>query len=164
MLQFMTECSNYKPQPGSTNFNVAGSFMLPVQHYASGASMWVMATDEEYGPHSPFGGCDGCSGSIIVKSSTEYSKTNDYYMIGQFSRFIRRGAVNYEITEGINGSVLTSTQFYVIAAKNPDGSWAVVFLNNNGKDEDVVLQLGEGMPVWQGVVPNAAVVTWQLPA
>ena len=164
MLQFMTECSNYKPQAGTYNFNVANAFMPPVQHWASGASMWVMATDEMYGPHSPFGGCDGCSGSIIVKSTTEYTKTNDYYMVGHFSRFIRRGAVNYAVKQGISGSVLTPTQFYVVAAKNPDNSWAVVFMNNMAQDEEVVLQFGDGQPMWQGVIPNATLVTWVLPA
>ena len=162
-LQFMTECSNYKPQAGSNNFKVATSFMLPVQHWASGASMWVMATDENYGPHSPFGGCDGCSGSIIVHSKTNYTKTNDYYMVGQFSRFIRRGAINYAVEQGIQGSVLTPTQFYVIAAKNPDGSWAVVFMNNAGEDKDVALRIGDDA-IWEGVVANATVTTWVLPA
>ena len=163
-LQFMTECSNYLPQPGSIDFEVASNFIPPVQHGASGAAMWVMATDTNYGPHSPYGGCAGCLGSIIVNSSSTYTRTNDYYMLGHFSRFIRRGAVNYNVLQGNEGSALEDNQFYVLAAKNPDGSWAVVFMNNWGGDQDVVLQFtGEG-DVWQGVVPNATVVTWLLPA
>lgn len=164
MLQFMTECSNYKPQPGALNFEVANSFIPPVQHWASGAAMWVMATDATYGPHSPYGGCAGCSGSIIVNSTTSYTKTNDYYMVGQFSRFIRRGAINYDVIQGNSGSALTDTQFYAIAARNPDQSWAVVFMNNYGQDEEVVLQFTDGGPIWQGVIPNSTVVTWLLPA
>ncbi len=39
-LQFMTECSNYLPGAGSVNFEVAQNFIPPVQHGASGASMW----------------------------------------------------------------------------------------------------------------------------
>jgi O-glycosyl hydrolase len=164
MLQFMTECSNYKPQAGTHNFQVGYSFIPPIQHWASGATMWVMATDASYGPHSPFGGCDGCSGSIIVNSSRNYTKTHDYYMIGQFSRFIRRGAVNYHILSGNEGSVLTNTQFWVLAAENPDRSWAVVFMNNYLEDQKVSLQFtGDGL-VWEGVVPNATVTTWQIPA
>ena len=163
-LQFMTECSNYLPQEGSFNFEVASNFIPPVQHGASAAAMWVMSTDTEYGPHSPYGGCAGCLGSIIVNSSTTYTKTNDYYMIGQFSRFIRRGAVNYNVIHGNAGSALMETQFYTMAAKNPDGSWAVVLMNNYGTDQTVALQFTDSSHVWQGTIPNATVVTWLLPA
>ena len=163
MLQFMTECSNYKPQAGAPNFEVATSFIPPVQNWASGASMWVMGTDTGYGPHSAYGGCDGCSGSIIVNSSTTYTKTNDYYMIGQFSRFIRRGAVNYNILEGNYGSALTESQFWSISVKNPDGSWVVVFMNNYA-DQEVILQFTGGESTWKGSVPNSTVTTWLLPA
>lgn len=161
--QFMTECSNYLPQAGSINFAVATSFIPPVQHGASGAAMWVMATDTEYGPHSPYGGCAGCLGSIIVNSSTTFTKTNDYYMVGQFSRFVRRGAINYNVVAGIEGNALTTNQFYVMAVKNPDGSWAVIFMNNAGSDQEVVLSFTGGGNVWQGTVPNSTVTTWLLP-
>ena len=162
--QFMTECSNYLPEDGSINFAVASNFIAPVRHGASGASMWVMATDPDYGPHSPYGGCDACLGSIIVHSSTRYTKTNDYYMVGQFSRFIRRGAVNYKVLLGVEGNALDPTQFDLIAVKNPDMSWSVVFMNNWGSDQDVVLSFTEGGFEWEGTIPNATVVTWLLPS
>jgi glucosylceramidase len=164
--QFMTECANYKPQPGTWNFQVAKSFMLSIANGASGATMWVMATDPYYGPRIPHAGCDGCQGSIIVNSSSSYMKTNDYYMIGQFSRFIRRGATNFAISDGGNeGESLGDRQFYAIAAQNLDGSWVVVFMNNYGRDKNVVLQFtGEEDFIWQGVIPNGTVVTWLLPS
>lgn len=161
--QFMTECSTYLPQAGTWNFGVAQNFMGPVRHGASGASMWVMATDPDYGPHSPYGGCAGCLGSIIVNSSTTYTKTNDYYLIGQFSRFIRRGAVNHRVLRGNEGTTLDASQFEVIATQNPDKGWAVVFMNNFGSDQDIHLEFTEGHS-WQGVVPNGTVVTWLLPS
>lgn len=37
LLQFMTECTTYLPQPGSLNFGVAMNFIEPVRHGASGA-------------------------------------------------------------------------------------------------------------------------------
>lgn len=162
-LQFMTECSNYLPS--GVNFEVAQNFIPPVQHGASGAAMWVMATDPDYGPHSPYGGCAGCLGSIIVNSSTTYTKTNDYYMVGQFSRFVRRGAINYQVLQGNEGSALTSNQFYVMAVQNPDLSWAVIFMNNYGSDQDVVLSFsGESGEFWEGTVPSGTVTTWLIPS
>lgn len=151
-LQFMTECSSYRPGPGSIDFHVAQNFIKPVQHGASGASMWVLGTNAAAGPSSPYGGCDGCYGSIIVNSSTTYTKTHDYYMIGQFSRFVRRGAVNHKILEGISGGITDwGQQFWIIATKNPDKSWAVIFMNYTPNDEDVVLSFTEGNDqLWEG--------------
>ena len=163
-LQFMTECSNYLPEVGIPNFSVASNFIPPVRYGASGASMWVMATDPDYGPHSPYGGCAGCLGSIIVNSSTTYTKTNDYYMVGQFSRFIRRGAVNYKVLTGVEGTALDPGQFDIIAVKNPDMGWAIVFMNNWGSDQDVVISFTEGGFEWEGTIPNSTVTTWLLPS
>ena len=162
-LQFMTECSNYLPEVGTANFAVASNFLTPVRFGASGAAMWVMATNPTYGPHSPYGGCAGCLGSIVVNSSTVYTRTNDYYMVGQLSRFIRRGAVNYKVLSGFEGSALDAKQFDVIAVRNPDGGWAVVFMNRWGQDQDVVVTFeGSGLQ-WEGTVPNSTVTTWLIP-
>ncbi|TKA70751.1 hypothetical protein B0A55_08832, partial [Friedmanniomyces simplex] len=164
-LQFMTECSNYLPGAGSVNFEVAQNFIPRVQHGASGASMWVLGVNSDFGPHSPYGGCAGCLGSITVNSSTTYTKTNDYYMVGQFSRFVRRGAVNYQVLQGNEGNGLTSTQFYIMAVQNPDHSWAVIFMNNLDSDQEVVLSFSaHSGQFWEGTVPKATVTTWLLPS
>jgi len=126
----------------------------------------VLATDEDFGPHSPYGGCAGCLGSIVVNSSTTYRRTNDYYMVGQFSRFVRRGAVNHKVLQGNEGSAATSNQFYVMAVQNPDQSWAVIFMNNYGSDQDVVLSFaGQNGTArfWEGVVPKSTVYESILP-
>ncbi|EXJ68514.1 uncharacterized protein A1O5_08307 [Cladophialophora psammophila CBS 110553] len=164
-LQFMTECSNYLPQSGSWNFEVASNFIPPVTHGASAAAMWVMATDQEYGPHSPYGGCAGYQGSVIVNSSTQYTLTNDYYMVGQFSRFVRRGSVSYRILgDGNEGDARQDNQFYTMTVRNPDSSWAVIMTNNIGSDQDVVVGFNNSeTDMWQGTVPNATVVPWLLP-
>ncbi len=125
----------------------------------------VLATNPDFGPHSPYGGCAGCLGSIIVNSSTTYTKTNDYYMIGQFSRFVRRGATNYPVVQGNEGNALTSNQLYIMAVQNPDKSWAVIFMNNLVSDQEVVLSFtGNGGQYWQGTVPKTTVTTWLLPS
>jgi glucosylceramidase len=126
--------------------------------------MWVMATDPNYGPHSPYGGCDGCLGSIIVNSSTIYTKTNDYYMIGQFSRFIRRGSVIHRVTNGTQGTNGDSNQFLILAAHNPDQSWAIVFMNNLNSTQNVRLSFTQAGHSWEGAIPNSTVVTWLIPS
>lgn len=163
--QFMTECSNTAATVGSTNYWVAQNFIPSVQHGASGASMWVMATDENFGPRSPYGGCDTCLPSIFVNSSSHYEKTIDYYMIGHFSRFIRRGAINHQVVTGnTGGGTDWSSQFWILAEQNPDGGWAVVMMNNNPDDQLVTLSFIGSQSVWEGTVPAQTVVTWMLPS
>lgn len=164
LLQVMSECITYLPKTGDYNYQVPINFMLPLQNYAAGGTMWVMATNPDYGPHTQDGGCAGCKGSIVVNSDGTYTKTQDYYMVGQFSRFIRRGAVYYDVTEGNEGSLSQeSSQFFVISVKNPDGSWAVVFMNNLDDDQDVNINFTGGEQSWSGTVPAKTVMTWLLP-
>lgn len=160
----MTECSSYLPQTGTVDWQVVNAFMPAIQHGASGANMWVLATNPEYGPHSPYGGCAGCEGAIIVNSSTSYTKTQNYYMVGQFSRFIRRGAIAHKIIQGNEGNHLTPNQFNGFAARNPDGSWAVVFVNNLNRTENVRLEFTGSSHVWEGQVPNSTTTTWLIPS
>ncbi|KAI7240520.1 hypothetical protein KC330_g1263 [Hortaea werneckii] len=164
-VQFMTECSNTGATAGSTNYWVAQNFIPAVQHGASGASMWVMATNEDFGPRSPYGGCETCLPSIFVNSSSHYEKTIDYYMIGHFSRFIRRGAINHQVVSGNTGTGTSwSSQFWILAERNPDGGWAVVMMNNKPDDQLVTLSFIGSLNVWEGTVPAETVVTWMLPS
>ena len=163
--QFMTECSNTGADVGTTNYWVAQNFIPAVQHGASGASMWVMATDENFGPRSPYGGCDTCYPSIFVNGSSHYEKTHDYYMIGHFSRFIRKGAVNHEILSGNSGKGTDwNSQFWILAEQNPDQSWAIVLMNSNPDDYVVKVSFEDSSSVWEGTVPAQAMVTWLLPS
>lgn len=82
----------------------------------------IIATDELYGLYSLFRGYNGCLGSTIVKLATEYTKTNNYYIVRHFLRFIQQGAVNYIIAERISRSVLILNQLYITTAKNLDNS------------------------------------------
>lgn len=85
-------------------------------------------------------------------------------MVGQFSRFIRRGSTNYKIIKGNEGNHLTPNQFNALAARNPDNSWAIVFVNNMNRTENVRIAFTESGTVWEGVVANATVTTWILPS
>lgn len=144
-LQFKTEFSNYLPQSGTWNFDVASNFIPPVPHGVPAAAVWVMATDQNYGPHSPYGGCAGCQGSVMVNSTTQDTLTNDFYMVGQFSRFVRSGSVNCRMLgEGNEGDAEGDNQFYTLAVRNPDSSWDVVTMDNIGSDQDVVVSFNSG--------------------
>ncbi|KAH9821955.1 glycoside hydrolase family 30 protein, partial [Teratosphaeria destructans] len=164
--QFMTECANTRVVVGEANFWVAQNFIPSVNNGSSGGIYWVMGTDPDFGPRSPYGGCATCYPMIIVNSSTVYTKTHDYYMVGHFSRFIRRGAVNHKVvTPQVGASMDYGAQFWTTASQNPDGSWVVVFLNGFPRDnQDVTLQFSATNLTWRGTIPASTVVTWLLPA
>ncbi|KAK3088980.1 hypothetical protein LTR53_019813, partial [Teratosphaeriaceae sp. CCFEE 6253] len=52
-----------------------------------------------------------------------------------------------------------------MAVRNPDQSWAVIFMNNMPDDQEIVLSFSaESGQYWEGVVPRASVTTWLIPS
>jgi glucosylceramidase len=85
---------------------------------------WNILLDEKGGPNHVGNFCfapvhaDTRTGKLIY--------TNAYYYIGHFSKFIRPGAKRI-------GASSSRTQLQTTAFKNPDGSIAVVVMNNADK-------------------------------
>lgn len=90
-----------------------------------GFTDWNILLDEKGGPNHVGNFCfapvhaDTRSGQLIY--------TNAYYYIGHFSKFIQPGAKR--ITVSPSRSQLLATGF-----KNPDGTLAVIVMNNSNKD------------------------------
>jgi glucosylceramidase len=59
-----------------------------------------------------------------------------YYALAQFSRYLRPGAVRIGVVNGLAGIMAT-------AVRNPDGSLAVVLLNQGEEAVDYALQVGD---------------------
>ncbi|RFU29397.1 hypothetical protein B7463_g6919, partial [Scytalidium lignicola] len=156
-IQYMTECWT---SPTNTWYSTADFVMGPLQNWASGSIAWTMASSTTYGPHLP-GGCTTCRGlvSIDIEQGT-YVKTLDYYLIGQFSRFIPRGAIALNTTGSYDfgGGAKLEAQAFV----NPDQSRTVVIQNNFGNGIYVTVTMGSG-EVWKGPVYGKSLTTWVLP-
>ncbi len=97
---------------------------------------WNVLLDETGGPNHVGNFCfapviaDTRAGKLIY--------TNAYYYIGQFSKFIRPGA--RRIAASANRDALQTTAF-----RNPDGSVAVVVMNQTDKPQDFQLWItGQG--------------------
>ena len=71
--------------------------------------------------------CDSQSGGLLLRPS--------YYVIGQFSKFIKRGAV-------VAGCSKAWSDVDVLAARNPGGEYVVVAINNGGEKNGIV-HIGE---------------------
>lgn len=160
VAQYMTECWT-SPQTG---WSQAADFTMgPLQNWAAGAIAWTLGTDTNYGPHlSGSGPCDTCRGLFTVDTAAgTYEFTIDYYMLGQFSKFIPRGAT---VLSGTGSYTYSSGQgVQSVATVNPDGSRTVVIENKFDNDVYVTLTTSSG-ETWSGNIYTESVVTWLLPA
>lgn len=116
---------------------------------------WVVLLDENRkpnrGPHfaSPT--------SIVINSETlEITYRFDYYMYGQFMKYIERGAVRLASTVG--GRLFDTTVF-----RNPGGELVLVAANAEPREKRFTVQCGAYH--FRAEVPGKAVVTycWHLP-
>ena len=156
----MTECWTSK----TTNWSQAADFTIgPLQNWASGALAWTLAADTKYGPHlSGSGSCTTCRGLVVVDTDASiYNFSIDYYMIGQFSKFMPKGATVLAGTGSYTYNDDTGLQS--VSSLNPDGSKTVVIVNKFSNDIYVTVTFKSG-PKWSGRVYQKSVVTWTLPA
>ncbi|KAJ9137085.1 Glycoside hydrolase family 30 protein [Pleurostoma richardsiae] len=159
IAQYMTECWT-SPQTG---WSQAADFTMgPLQNWAQGAMAWTLGSDTSYGPHlSGDGACTTCRGLVVVDTTANsYSFAIDYYMIGQFSKFIPKGATVLSGTGSYSYSDGTGLQS--VATLNPDGTRTVVI--ENKFSNDVYVTLTAATETWSGRVYENSVVTWVLPA
>jgi O-glycosyl hydrolase len=131
-----------------------------MQNYAAGAIAWTLATDTNYDPHLP-GGCTTCRGLVEVDTSAgTYSKTLDYYFIGQFSRFVPRGAIALSTTGSYDYG--NGDKIEVAAFLNPDSSRTIVIQNGFGNPVYLTVTFNSG-ETWSGPLYTESLTTWILP-
>lgn len=154
--QYMTECWLHLDS-GENFFDLPGFMTGPLQNYASGALAWTLGGSTNYDVSNRWG-CGQCSGPIQVdRAARKYVKTQDYYTLGQFSKFVKKGAVylsgsgSYTYNDGTG---MEATHFL-----NANGQRVVVLLNKLGNDAHVQLNFDSG-DAWYGLVPNRSVTTW----
>ena len=138
--------------------------MGPMQNWAWGSVAWTLATNTDDGPclDTP-GACCTCTGLVVVNTTAgTYNFTTDYYMMGQFSKFMPRGATVLAST-GSNTNATTGFGVESVASLNPDGTRSVVIENKFTNDVYITLTTKSG-ETWSGLVETESVTTWILPA
>jgi len=158
--QYMTECWTHIQDEGF--FELPEFITGPLQNYASGALAWTVGGSTKFDVSWP-SGCGQCSGLIQVdRSAGTYQKTQDYYNVGQFSKFVRKGAVALSGSGSYtwpDGTGVQATQY-----RNPDGSRVVVMVNKIYNDLKQTQVTFSGGDVWHGLLPARSVTTWIIPA
>lgn len=128
---------------GEWNYNFASCliddfksiFMQTLERYNKGVTLWNMVLDDKKGPYSPqAGSCKTCYGAVEVSSSTYkvIDRKTHYYNIAHTSKVIRYGAVR------IGTSGYSKSGIMYQAYLNPDGSYAIIILNEGGSEQQLV--------------------------
>ena len=122
---WFTECSG---GGWATNFasnmawNIENVFISSINYFAKGVLMWNLALDDNDGPTN--GGCMNCRGVITIHEDGTYTRNEEYYFIGHFSKFVNRGAERIKLES-------SRTDLIATAFKNPNGELVVVMHNKS---------------------------------
>jgi len=135
---------------GST-FGARGALKI-VDYFRNGASSynaWVTMIDDKGGPNNgPF---EASKTSITLDSGRMETQYHfDYYMYGQFMKFIQRGAVRL-------GTASEAGAREAVAFRNPDGTIVVIAVNPDGNQQTLRVDAGFGNAVF--TMPSASVAS-----
>jgi O-glycosyl hydrolase len=141
-----------------SKFGVAG--MYDIQHYflngAQSYVYWVTMSTQTPNEHNqgPYNAIGRLSPTMLIQKdgdSPEWIINADYYLLGQFSRFIRPGAIRIDCDFG------TPTSLTAVAFQNPDASIAAVLVNQTNEEQPFQISLHEKF--YGASVPEKAVAT-----
>lgn len=137
-----TECSGGLWQKDRAFEQTAELVIGTTRNWARSVVLWGLALDPKGNPHA--GGCDKCRGVITVDGATKpasFTPTVDYYVLGQASKFVVRGArriaTNEVAVKGLQN----------VAFQNPDGSIALLVLNEGPAASVTVVSEGRAATV-----------------
>jgi glucosylceramidase len=105
-----------------------------LNNWVDGWVDWNMVLDRQGGPNWFKNWC--VAPIIVDPDNDEVYFTPLYYVMAHFSKYIRPGAKSIGLEK-------TDDSFIATAAKNPDGSIAVVVFNEEKEDKHFTLALGE---------------------
>lgn len=136
-----TECSGGTWE-GDDQAGFAGAMGLVVnasRNWAKGVIRWNMALDQNNGPTN--NGCDTCRGVVTVAPDATgkytYTKTVDYWALGQASKFVHPGA------RRVASNTFGAGDLQDVAFVNRDGSNAVVVFNAGATARDFQVNWGD---------------------
>ncbi|WP_163010895.1 ricin-type beta-trefoil lectin domain protein [Streptomyces dangxiongensis] len=145
---YESECST---GPGIAPMNATQLALESTSNWASGALLWNLALDANGGPKMGEG-CNGCTGLVTIDQSTGKVTYNDnYYQLGQFSKFVVPGATRIGSTDG--GGIWSQ------AYRNPDGGEVAVAYNTNSSRTDFTVTWN-GSGSFSYTLPAHATVTF----
>jgi glucosylceramidase len=116
-------------------YRYARDMIGTMNNWVDGWIDWNMVLNRQGGPNWAQNWC--LAPVIVDPDADEVYFTPLYYTMSHFSRYIRPGAVRI-------GHSQTDDSIRLTAAENPDGSIAVVILNEEDEEKQINLNLGNG--------------------
>ncbi len=121
-----------------------------MRNWASGILFYNLALNEHHGPQN--NGCKDCRGVITVYSKTGQTiRTEEYFALGHFGKFVRPGAYRVFSTE------MPAHQIYNVAFYR-EGQYTVVVMNE-ARHAQRVSVVSEAH-IFSYTLPSEAVVTF----
>ena len=138
-----------------------GDFYWHFKNVLFGASLnwakvileWNLANNSSIGPHTP-GGCNTCQGAVTINNSTSYNYNLSYYLVGQFSKFVKSGAIR--LSTSVAGANVLSTAF-----QNTDGTIVTLVYNMNSSSQTFKIVSGTQSFVYTLPGSTVASFVWQ---
>ncbi|HEY7487231.1 MAG TPA: glycoside hydrolase family 30 beta sandwich domain-containing protein [Streptosporangiaceae bacterium] len=156
---YFTECSGSVSQNPATTFpdtlhwQTANLTVGAMRNWAKTVITWNLALDPSGGPHN--GGCGTCFGVVTIDPAAgTVTRTADYYVLGHATTFVRPGAVRIDST--------TAGTIADVAFRNPDGSIAVIAVNDDWGTGSQKFTVRKGGTAFSYELPAGAVVTFTL--
>ncbi len=134
-------------------FKASGAIRLAqiLRHWSRSYNAWVIMLDEHRKPNrGPHGASATCI-ELLDDGSVRYNF--DYYMQGQFMKFIQRGAVRVE------SSLPDMRSFGNVAFYNPDGRIVLVVANSAREPQPFAVKCGDTM--FKAELPAGSVAAYR---
>lgn len=131
-LWFSEGCVEYSRFDGRTHVEKAEMYAHDILGNLNagicGSFDWNLLLDSKGGPNHVGNFCE--APIMLTEDCSDFERNSEYYYIGQFSRFIRPGAVRL-------GASSWSGEAEITAFENTDGSRVAVMLNRTEKEQPV---------------------------
>ena len=147
-----TECST--GSAGIAPVNASEYIIRGSQNWAKASVLWNIALDPNSGPVVGTG-CTGCTGLVSIDESTgNITYLDNYYQLGQASKFVAPGA--YHIASNTFGAGSVED----VAFKNPDGSKALLAYNSSSSSQTFKVLWGNEAFTYTLPAGATATFTW----
>lgn len=128
---------NTDSRMGNMFYYMKDFLMASVNRGSKNFLMWNLALDESNGPTTTTGGCQECRGVVTIKENGSYTRNEEYYLIGHFSKAVRLNARRIKYTANKLPDNMTLSAFL-----NEDGSKTLVVMNRSGELREYNIRCG----------------------
>lgn len=128
------------------------------RHHASAYLAWVTMLDRNIAPEQWSGTPDPTALVQDPDDPDTWWALPEYYLFAQYARFVRRGSVRVDSTEGTAGSVTN------VAFRNPDDTLATIVVNQTADAQEFTIRCAGEQFTHTLPAKTVGTYVWPLPA